>query len=169
VRLLGHVPLLFLTLGFGSAQAAWWVPVLTCDNGKARVEVDLGERRNVQIVITDPNIRDHFTKSGVRDFYGFGGGDSVGGRVNEGIFYSSQFRGFVRQGASPTCHSGFAATFKVDRVGNGLTVVANQEAAEGCCWESDSYGTCYKKGADIPFREMANWYFRSCQEVAIPN
>lgn len=151
-----HILLLTVLLFSKVSLAAWWVPVLQCDNGAARIEVDLGERRNVQLVVEDENIRRYLT------------GRVLYGRLNNGLFKSSDFQGFTQQGGSYTCHSGSAPTFKVYREGRGLKVSSHQEAAEGCCWESDSIGRCMSKGSDVPYKYLGDWYFQDCRELQIP-
>ena len=155
----------------GVCQAAWWVPILACDHGAARIEVDLGERRKVRIVITNKDVREYLYKSGVTFFSPhFRNGEAIGTELKEGIFNSSDFRGFNRKGVSPTCHSGFAPSIKVYREGNGLKLVAIQEYGSPCCYETNSStGHCYEWGPEIPKLELANWYFRSCEEISLPN
>ncbi len=155
----------FVFLQMTSAQAAWWVPVLKCDNGAARVEVDLGERRNLQLVIEDERVRKHLVSLTVNPSYV----RVISGETHNGIFRSSDFRGFMLKGVSPTCHSGYAPTIKVYRERSGLKVALNQEAAEGCCWESDSAGHCTRKSADVPYKYLGDWYFQYCEELPIPN
>jgi hypothetical protein len=159
--------LVALVLSEAPGEAAWWVPVLSCDNGSARVEVDLGERRNVQIVIANSAIRNYLNSTGIRDFSPYYG-DFIGAFMQNGIFQSSQFNGFRRAGFSDTCYGGFAATVNVSREGAGLKVVGYQEATEGCCFEMDSGGTCTLKAGDVQFKELGNWYFQLCEELPIP-
>jgi hypothetical protein len=159
------LPLLSLMIFQTEANAAWWASALQCDNGAARVEVDLGERRDVQLVVEDPQIRRHLERLTVNPNYS----RVIVGRTNNGIFRSSDFRGFLRQGGSPTCHSGYAPTIKVYREGRGLKITVHQEAAEGCCWERDSAGHCTNKSADVPYKYLGDWYLQSCEEVQIPN
>jgi hypothetical protein len=153
-----------ISLTSNSAHAEWWQTVLTCDNGAARVEVDLGERRNVRLVITNADIRKYLSSTRINDLYS---SEEIRGRVNNGIFHSSQFRGFTREGVSATCYGGYAATVFIYRDGNGLRVSGRQEGAAGCCYEMDSGGLCTNKGSDVPQAELGNWYFRDCSEQSI--
>jgi hypothetical protein len=154
-------------LGSGSANAAWWAPVMTCDNGAATIQVDLGERRGVKIVIADQNIKSYLARIGVSDFdaSSYGANDTIQAYVDQGIFNSSQFSGFTRKGVSDLGSGGYAATVKVYREGKGLKLKANQEYGE-YCWEQDSGGDCHDLRT-VPYRELGDWYFQNCNEIPI--
>src|SRR5688500_15403217 len=79
-----------------TAEAAWMKDILVCDGGAATVSIDLGERRHVRLVVNNRAIAEYFANRSqgrgpldIRD-----GKIEIGDRLNDGIFDSSQFRGF---------------------------------------------------------------------------
>lgn len=158
---------LIFALMNSQAHAAWWQTALVCDGGAARVEVDLSERRNIQLVITDARIRDYLNRSGIVDFGGYGNRDYVAGTVTEGIYSSGQFRGFTRKGFGSSCHSGYAPTVRVYRENGGLKISGYSEPVAPCCWEMDSAGHCTNESGGRPGAVLGNWFFRECKEVQI--
>jgi hypothetical protein len=155
--------IVLIVVGLGqalTAHAEWWQTALVCDGGAARVEVDLGERRNVQLIITNQDVLKYLASTGL-------GASVIRGHVDNGIFSSSQFQGFRNQGFSATCYSGYAPTVVVYRTNGGLVVKGYREGAEGCCWEMDSAGHCTSQGSGVTPGELGNWYFRECHEQAI--
>jgi hypothetical protein len=151
-----------------------WKKILVCDGGAAWVDVNALERRMLQVVIQDEEV--------IRQLRGRTCVDSpwymdrpdqrctdgkfiIAGQVTHGIFEPGQFQGFVNQGGTYTCHSGSASTLRVTRTGGELKVSYHQEAAQGCCWESDSDGNCVRRGPDVPALDLTSWTLRGCREI----
>ncbi len=159
-----------------NAQAAWWKPALVCDDGAAVVSIDLGERRNVQLVIRNADIIRYFNESRsltgtswlvwdgrLHNLTNNANVTMVPGELRKGVFASNQFRGFT----SPVSYAD--RRFYVYREGRGLKVTIVVPAHWGYCNGGfDSGGGCMDPVPPRPEREVANWYFRECKEIDLP-
>jgi hypothetical protein len=173
---------IILTLGVlgsvSSARAAWWAPILSCDNGSAVIDIDLGERRNTQLIIRDAKIISYFNQSGValtgtswlvwdgrlHNLTNNANETVIPAQMYSGVFQANQFRGF----SSPLSYNG--RQFNVYRSGNGLKVeVIVPGYGAGCGGDFDSGGGCNNPYDGQPEQNLANWYFQNCQELATPN
>lgn len=168
----------FATLGtLSSAQAAWWAPILSCDNGAAVIDIDLGERRNTQLVIRNSQIISYFNQAGaeltgvswlvwdgrLHNLTNTAEETVIPGQMDSGIFQADQFRGFT----SPLSYNG--RLFFIRRDGNSLSleVVAPGHSAY-CPDDWDSGNRCDNPVPGEPSRKIANWYFQNCQELNTP-
>ena len=168
--------LLLLVALSANAQAAWWKPALVCDDGAAAVSIDLGERRNVQLAIRNADIIRYFNESRsltgtswlvwngrLHNLTNNAYETVLPGELRDGIFSSNQFRGFT----SPVSYAD--RRFYVYREGGGLKVTIVVPGHRGYCNGGfNSGGGCIDPVAPRPEQEVANWYFRECQEIDLP-
>jgi hypothetical protein len=139
-------------------QAAWWKPILVCDGGAAVVDLDLGERRNVQLVINNKQIVEYFALNrGMQSSMNFSNGKIiVSAGLNQGIQYSGQFHGFDSNAAN-------APAVQVSRDEFGLKVRLVSLAHKECIdWRANDFYCAETR--DVPEVQYADWYFRSCAE-----
>lgn len=168
--------LVMLFFSTSSVQAAWWMPILTCDNGAATVDIDLGERRNTQLVIRNSQIISHFNSARVdltgtswfvwdghlHNLTNNGNETVVPGEMNQGVFQPNQFRGFT----SPVSYGG--RQFRVYRVGSGLKIEAFVPGhGRSCDGDWNSGGGCNNPIEVESEKKLADWYFQNCQELQI--
>jgi len=170
VLLLG-LPLLFGCAGVeeepavgGDSQAiVSWSTVLTCDNGAAVLDVDAGERRNLQFVIRDQRIVGYFASEvrvSTRGIVERSGEIILRGRQDSGVWNSSDFRS-LNGGVDN-------ASVSVRREGQGVKVVFYQSMEWSLCagGEEPSPSTGMCPGETVrgtTYNELANWYFRDCR------
>ena len=159
MKLLNALAILALTLPLApSAHAAWWKPILVCDGGAAVVSVDLGERRNVQFDLNNSQIVEYFLRNnGNSSALNFQNGHAyLGHRLDQGIFNSSQFRGFeANQANSPAV--------QIQRTGSGLYVRIVSLAHKECIdWRPNDFYCAETR--DVPEVQYADWNFQHCDE-----
>jgi hypothetical protein len=146
-----------------SPELVAWNKVLTCDGGAAALDVDTGERRNLQFVIRDQRIVGFFANQvrvSTRGIIAPSGEIILHGRQNNGVWSGSDFRtmdGWVDN-----------ASIRVSREGGGVKVVFYQQInwskCSGGAEQSPSTGMCpggTESGST--YNELANWYFRDCR------
>ncbi|MGZ3694891.1 MAG: hypothetical protein ACXWQO_11990 [Bdellovibrionota bacterium] len=159
MKIIGIVALaIFATQFVPAAHAAWMKPILVCDNGAATVSVDLGERRNVNLVVNNQRIAEYFANNGglSSSMRIENGQIVVGAGLNSGIFDSSQFRGFESAAAN-------APAVQVYREGSSLRLRLVSLAHKECIdYRPNDYYCAETR--DVPEQERANWLFRSCEE-----
>jgi hypothetical protein len=177
---LNVLTILILSSILDDARAENYQNLLSCDNGAAVVDVDISERKNVQLVIREPAI--------VRFLYGKGIWDASHARRNcrsennqlicdppaeiiirginrteqghqQGVFSVNDF-------AIGDAGSGLGSrpTLRFFRDGHGLKVAGYGFIDSRCeGFISPSTGQCM--GRVIPGYEfeIANWYFQNCE------
>lgn len=142
-----------------------WQKMVTCNGGAAVLDADTGERRQVQLVIRDPNAINWLTgrvgmQLGPLD-RGNGRELVVRGWTDNGVFSPADFRSMgaplgggdaqvFRDGA------GIKIVFRHDDGVQGGYCTDNQGGWEGGCIGGWAGGTRV-------MRELANWYFDDCR------
>ncbi len=148
------------TVGEDSPEVVSWNKVLTCDNGAAVLDVDGGERRNLQFVIRDQRIIGYFANEvrvSTRGIVDRSGEIILRGRQNQGVFGAGDFR--AMDGGVDN------ASVSVRREGQGVKVVFYQSIAWSRCDGdvSPSTGMCSgQTQSGTTYNELANWYFHDC-------
>lgn len=154
-----------------SALVGGWTKMLTCTQGDSRVvvDVDSGERRNVQVVISGPAaywLASNYHQS-TTPILNSKGEVIGGGTVSRGIFYPSDFD--IAQTRVPYMN----LEAKRDNGGLRVALWVDARGAQGCFCRGggDPCGgsLCQCPGGpdDLycpgdPHAEIANWYFPSC-------
>jgi hypothetical protein len=165
------------------ADGALWYKLYTCNGGAAVLDVNGNERRNLQLVIRDPNIMKYFHDLGMVQLP-YGATELIlsgwTGRVDfsrahgpvlygqpyggPGVFNRSDFSELI---ANYNFYQGgrFARIF---RDGPGIKLQFGQIEGRGCA-QTETY--CPGDGFDCStycvdeyteFVEKANWYFNDC-------
>jgi hypothetical protein len=162
------------------ADGALWYKLYTCNGGAAVLDVNGNERRNLQMVIRDPNVMKYFQDRGVVSLpYGatelilsgwtgyIDWNRSYGPLVHaqpyggQGVFYRRDFKEMF---ANLTGYGQASRFTRVVREGNGIRVQFGSIELRGCAEPStyfDCYTTCSQDYTE--FVEHANWYFNDCK------
>lgn len=158
-----------------------WKQVLVCDQGSAWVDVDLNNRRHLQLVIRNRAANDHLDSmmasaglmyvsggSWERGYEGFQDYDYNGIGTDAGKMQKfggsrtavSLDRGYTRYGLSFEEH----LSFRQD--GSGLKVEFTRTNIEQCRQYSGRFGTCGDSGTfHIDNEYRGNWFFKDCHKV----
>ncbi|MBX3234455.1 MAG: hypothetical protein KIT84_11600 [Labilithrix sp.] len=173
----------------GSTEAAItddWQPLLRCNDGAAVLDVNGGERRNLQLVIKKKEIIDYLNRVGaVSSAYGATEVILSGwtGRVNwvegrgprldaqpygsPGVFKAGDFQEMIAD--HNTYEGGYGRFVRVAREGAGIKVQFGSIEKRGCAqfesyYVGDGFGTVTSCVSDYSeLVEKANWYFDSCE------
>jgi hypothetical protein len=164
------VSLLILSMAFGAlAQAETsWETMLTCDGGKAVVDVDRDSLQRVQLVIRDGGIVDYFKRSGVGSSPGVPAKNTeviATGYNDRPVYSGTDFRGFTESRQSSYSNTDYAYIW---RDGNGVRI-KYESRHNGCpaeCAENPLSMQCESLcvGAHVGSKyDLADWYFRDCR------
>lgn len=142
-----------------------WQKLLTCNGGAAVLDVDTGERRNVQLVIRDRKVVDYLQSKSPSPM--INARHEIVIEPNEplkhGLFSA---RDFGQDDFWSNRHPEFAYPAVVQRLGRGVRVTLAKQVepiCEGGFWGYQ--GGCIG-GHTIRARvteEIANWYFDDCR------
>ena len=184
-----------------NSQAAFYKTAIQCDSGEAKLEVDLAERRNVKLTLSNPRVSNYLAEKvqayypQVSEFFANGsytgsyrdGNMIVKGQAPDGIFRSSDFS-YLRYGQhidsygvvdcqpySGGCGDvGRRLTFYVKRGENDSLVIEawRPRHYSRICNRRDNYsGQCleYSPTQGWEKKFIADWTFRGCQQIDLPN
>ena len=149
------------------ALSGQWQSMVNCNKGAAILDVDTGERRNVQFVIRDQAAVGYISgTAGSKMHIDRGNGNEivVPGWSSNGIFNAGDYRGSERT------DTGYRTRLRAWREGQGIKVVFEKEngRSERQCvqYENDIDGSSYcaqwREGSTGYYGEVANWYFDRC-------
>jgi hypothetical protein len=174
--------------GWQPGTAPTWDKLLTCDSGAAELDVNDGERRNMQFVIRDQNIIKYLNDAGaIQSAYGateaiFSGwtgsvdwNNSLGPRLangaqpygGPGVFSAGDFSEFIAD--HNYYEGGFGHFVRVARDSGGIKLQIGSIEKRGCAqsetsYVGDGFGYVTNCVADYSeYVEKANWFFQSCQ------
>jgi hypothetical protein len=174
--------------GWQPGTTPTWDRLMTCDNGAAELDVNDGERRNMQFVIRDQNIIRYLNQIGaIQSAYGateaiFSGwtghvdwNDSLGPRLwngaqpygAPGVFNAGDFSEFIAD--HNYYEGGFGHFVRVARENGGIKLQIGSIEKRGCAHEETYYvgdGFGYQTSCTADYSEYvekANWYVQSCQ------
>jgi hypothetical protein len=165
-----------LLLGiFNVSYAGQWHPILTCDNGESVVDVNIYERRNLQLVIRAPKIIKYLNEAGVVQSKS-GSWEIVLGGWTGHVDFNRQYGPKVygqpygsRGVFAPDDLKEFIANFniyenkpfvRIVREGKGLKVQFAEIKVQGCAVYSKPENSCLEYYTE--FVQRADWYFQSC-------
>jgi hypothetical protein len=138
-----------------------WQQTLTCDGGAAVLDVDNGERRNLQFVIRDRAAIGYLATNvrvSTRGIIAPSGEIILQGRQGDGVWDAAGFHGF--EGGVDN------ASVTVRRESEGVKVIFHQDIAWSRCDGnvSPSTGMCDGPVVNgVTYNELANWFFRDCR------
>jgi hypothetical protein len=144
-----------------SALTGSWQQTLSCNGGAAVLDVDSGERRNLQFVIRDRAAIGYLATNvrvSTRGILAPSGEIILQGWQNEGVWDPSGFHGF--EGGVDN------ASVSVRRESGGVKVTFHQDIAWSRCDGnvSPSTGMCDGPVASgVTYNELANWFFNDCR------
>jgi hypothetical protein len=184
-----------------NSYAAFYKTAIQCDNGEAKLEVDLAERRNFKLTLSNPRVSNYLAEK-VMGYYPqvselFANGSYTGsyrdgnmiinGQSPEGLFRSSDFS-YFRYGQhidsygvvdcqpySGGCgDGGRRLTFYVKRGESDSLVIEawRPRHYSRYCIRRDNYsGQCleYNPTQGWEKKFIADWTFRGCQQIDLPN
>ncbi len=155
-------------LAQSKADGETWLKVLDCDGGAAVVDVNDWERRELQVVIRDPNIVNYLATATQLKFGTTVAGNIVNAkgemilraRVDRGVFTPWDFSSM----SPSTIHAFDDRLLVTPRVfvdGPGLRITMSAAIADGFQGECDGGTTScvpshYRDGGTF------DWYFQSC-------
>lgn len=192
LRNLFGVLLVFSIVGCGSKitanseikdSSSKWQKILSCDNERVWVDVDVNERRNLQLVIRNREAIRYFdsimAKAG--SIYWAGGSEQgFAGGQERGIFGSDELIGanyvshyYSYDGTAMPLERGYSAyatsydetiTFKQEN--GGLKVEFVRSNINQCHHYYGRYGKCDEQGTFfIESQYRGNWFFGNCRRL----
>lgn len=146
----------------GRVDDAGRAEVIMCDDAAAKVSVNLFDKRNLHLVISDQNIMDYFRKATefeLLDYRGGRGPFTFSGYANDPVSSAETFGGFLGEGRAGSFYNGFGMDSfilqsRVYRHGKGLKIEL---------WRD--YVVSVGEGglrARTGIFQVANWHFRDC-------
>lgn len=176
------IVLMALTLFGGHHAVAQWQKVLSCDDGKAWVDVDTNERHHLQLVIRNKEANQYLDR-----ILGVAGLSSVSGGDWERVYSGSQANAltgdaieagtktrFAGQGGTAIPlerdNSRYATDFNEHLVfkkdGAGLKIEFTRTDINQCYAYYGRFGKCDDRGTFHVDKEYrGNWFFQGCQTV----
>lgn len=150
----------------GKADGVTWSKILTCENGSVVVDVDVNERRNVQVVVRHWDAINHLRAMATANNWASStilepnskGEVILRGTSNRGVFHPSDFESMTRD-------TNYAPVYTARREWGGLKVAllgVHRLSQPSCRWVDENQGNwvCEEYG----FGEFADWWFSGCSE-----
>jgi hypothetical protein len=156
--------------------------LFSCDGGASYVDVNVEERRYLQLVIRDPRILGFLQQTGAASlpfgateatYQGFTGvtlKENSGPKLDRnpyggpGVFAAQDFVHFIAGYLRGVFLGGEDPLVNIYREGNGLTVVWGTIVSEECVWHSYNPDTQTSSCGRYRtwFKKRADWHFLSC-------